>query len=58
MDDDWAFPAPQEDPEVYKAGAPGGGGGGGGCPHLEPDRNFVEGEIDDEAPPSDAPQPP
>ena len=45
MDDEWEFPAPREDPEARKATP---GQGGGGCPHIVPDRNFVEGDMEEE----------
>ena len=45
MDDDWEFPAPREDPEARKATP---GREGGGCPHIVPDGNFVEGDVDEE----------
>ncbi|MEA3009250.1 MAG: hypothetical protein QOJ91_942 [Sphingomonadales bacterium] len=52
MDDDWEFPAPREDPEARKV-APGGRSGG--CPHIVPDGNFVEGDMDEDT--GDGPPP-
>jgi hypothetical protein len=52
MNDDWEFPAPKEDPEARKAKSEGGG-----CPRLIPDRDFVEGDVDDGGPAPDAPLP-
>jgi ferredoxin len=45
-DDDWEFPAPREDPEIYKVRS---AGDDGGAAKLVPDGNFVEGEIGEDA---------
>lgn len=42
MEDDWAVPAPKEDPEARPAAAVSDGSG---CPRLVPDGNFVEGQM-------------
>ncbi|MEO7826473.1 MAG: hypothetical protein ABIR60_04965 [Allosphingosinicella sp.] len=45
MNDDWEFPAPQNDPE---ARGPAPAGGGQSCPRIVPDVNFVEGDIEED----------
>ncbi len=44
-EDEWEFPAPREDPEIYKARLVRDGEGGA---RLVPRDNIVEGEMEDD----------